>query len=341
MPKRRKLVTIKDIAKEAKVSMSSVSLALNDPSLLNAQTRGHILRIIKESGYSRVKKVKHRGYIGILADDYINMICGEFYNVVVLGILKELKAREANVLVDETLHDPEYFPKMITKNMADGILFLGTTSRDVVFVAKQKMIPIVLVGHPLPELELHCVVPDGRSGAFQAVKHLIDLGHRKIAFISGKPEYDPVSNERLEGYKFALVQNGIEERKEYIAEGNFCDPQTAYYAAKGLLELPDPPTAIFCASDSLAYRAYSAIFEKGLKIPKDISVVGFDDIEAPGFASMPKPALTSVHIDRAEMGRISVELLYDLIQNPSKHVYKYSMNVSLSVKGSTAPPAKI
>ncbi len=340
MPKQRKLVRIKDIAKEAKVSMSSVSLALNDPSLLNPQTRSHILRIVKESGYSRVKKVKHRGYIGVITDDFNNMICGEFYNVVVLGILNELRKKQANVLIDATMHDTEYFPKMITKNMADGILFLGTSSRDLVYIAKQKRIPIVLVGHPLPELELHCVVPDGRAGGFQAAKHLIDLGHKKIAIITGKPEYDPVSTERLEGYRFALAQNGIEERKDYVIEADFCHPQTAYDAAKRLLELNDPPTAIFCVSDSLAYRTYPAILEKGLKIPDDISVVGFDNIQSPGFASMPEPALTSIHINRMEMGRISVELLYDLIQDPSKHVYKYSMNVSLSVKSSTASPKK-
>lgn len=337
MVKRRKLVSIRDIAKQAEVSLSTVSFALNNPERVGANTRHHVLRIAREIGYSRIKKLKKRGYIGIITDDYYNFLFGEFYNWVVFGILDELKKRNLNVLVESTGNDPECFPKMITKSLVDGVLFLGKSNRDLIYISQQKGIPMVLVGHPMPEVELHTIVPDGRSGAFQATNHLIELGHKKIAMIIGEPMYDPITAERVEGYRFALSKAGILETKEYIVEADYGKPETAIEAAKKLLDLPDPPTAIFCASDSLAYRAYQAIKEKGLKIPKDISVVGFDDISAPEYAQLPEPALTTVHVDRKLLGKNSVDILFDIIQNPVKTAYKYSLPVSLATKKSSAP----
>ena len=340
MKKRRKLVSLKDVAKEANVSMSTVSFALNEPNRISAGTRRHVLRIVKEQGYNRVKKGKPKGYIGIVSDYYNNMICGEFYNVVVMGILEELKDKDSVVILDSTRNDPEYFPKMITRGLVDGALFLGPCSSDLIDIAKQKNIPIVLVGHPMPDKELHSVVPDGRSGAFQATKHLIGLGHKKIGIVTGRPAYDPIAAERLEGYLYALSQSGIAERKDFIAEADFCTPKSAISAAHKLLELPDPPTALFCSSDSLAYRTYIAVKEKGLSIPQDISVVGFDDITAPDYASLPSPKLTSVHIDRMQMGKSSVDLLIDIINNTGKPVYRHTLNVELAIKESTAPPRR-
>ncbi len=340
MAKKRKLVSIKDIAKEAGVSISSVSFALNDPERVGADTRRHILRIARELGYTRVKKLRKRGYIGLVADDYYNLLFGEFYNWVVFGILEELKKRGVNVLVESTGKDPEYFPRMITKSMVDGVLFLGKSSRDLIYIAQQKNIPLVMVGHPIPEIELHNIVPDGRSGTFQAVNHLIDLGHKKIAMITGEPMYDPITAERVEGFRFAMTKAGLPAKKEYIAEADFGKPETALKAADKLLELPDPPTAIFCASDSLAFRTYKAIKEKGLKIPKDISVVGFDDITAPEYAELPRPDLTTVRVDRKEMGKSSVEILFEVIQNPARTAYRYTLPVQLAVKKSSGPPRK-
>lgn len=340
MTKRRKLVSIKDVAKEAGVSISTVSFALNNPERVSAQTRRHVLRIAREMDYTRVKKLRKRGCIGLVADDYYNLLFGEFYDWVVFGILEELKKRGVNVLVESTGKDPEYFPKMITKSLVDGVLFLGKSSRDLIYVAQQKNIPMVLVGHPIPEVELHTIVPDGRSGAFQAVNHLIELGHKKIGMITGEPMYDPITAERVEGYRFALTKAGISDKKEYMVEADFGKPETAIEATNKLLDLSDPPTAIFCASDSLAYRAYKAIKEKGLKIPKDISVVGLDDISAPEYAELPKPDLTTVRVERQEMGKSSVEILFDVIQNPSRTTYRYTLPVQLVIKKSTAPPKK-
>ena len=336
MAKRRKIVTIEDVAKRAEVSISTVSFALNNPDRVEANTRRHVLRIAREMEYKRVRKLKKRGQIGLIADDYCNLLFGEFYNWVVFGILEELKKRNLNVLVESTGKDPECFPRMIVKSMVDGILFLGKSSKDLIYIAQQKGIPMVLVGHPIPEVELHTIVPDGRSGAFQAVNHLIELRHKKIAMITGEPMYDPITAERVEGYRYALNKAKIQDKKEYIVEADYGKPETAIEATHKLLNLSDPPTAVFCASDSLAYRAYKAIKEKGLKVPQDISIVGFDDITAPEYAELPRPALTTIHVDRKELGKSSVDILFEVIQNPSKTTYRYTLPVQLVVKGSTA-----
>lgn len=338
--KKRKLVGISDVAKAAGVSLSSVSFALNNPERVAAQTRSHILRIARELGYARIKKTGKKAMVGVIADDYYDLFTGEFYNWVALGIFMELKERGINVMVDSTGRDPECFPKMITKGLVDGILFLGKSAKDLVYIAQQKGIPAVLVGHPFFDMEVNTIVSDGRTGAYQAVEHLISLGHKKIAMINGEPMHDPITLDRTEGYRAALTKAGIEERKEYLIEADFGKPETAVKAAKKLLDLPTPPTAIFCASDSLAYRAYKAIKEKGLKIPNDISVVGFDDIKAPEYAELPSPALTTVQVDREQMGRKSVELLLDVMQNPARAAYRYTLPVKVMVKKSTAPIKK-
>lgn len=334
--KKRKLVGIVDVAKAANVSLSSVSFALNDPERVAAQTRGHILRIAREIGYRRIRKSGKKGYIGLIADDYYDLLFGEFYNKVAFGIFEELKKTGQNLIVDSTGNDPECFPKMITKSLVDGILFLGKNSKDLIYIAQQKGIPSVLVGHPIPEMEMHTVVPDGRSGAYQAVNHLIELGHKKIAIVTGEPMYDPIVADRVEGYRFALSKSGIQDRAEYIVEADFGKPDTAIDATNRLLNLEDPPTSIFYTSDSLAYRGYKAIKEKRLSIPKDISVVGFDDITAPEYAELPMPKLTTIGVDRVALGKNSVEILFDVIQNPNKPAYRYTMPVKLIVKDSTA-----
>ena len=337
MTKRRKFVNINDIAKAAGVSLSTVSFSLNNPERVAQNTRSHVLRIAKELGYLRVRKAGKRGNIGLIADDYYNLIFGEFYNWVSIAILEELKKRSYNVLIDSTEKDPECFPKMIVKSMVDGVLFLGKVSKDLIYIAQQKNIPIVLVGHPIPEIELNAIVPDGRSGAVQAIDHLIALGHKKIAIMLGEPIYDPITVERLEGYRFALSKARLPERSEYIIEADYGKPETAVEAVNKLLNLPNPPSAIFCTSDSLAYRAYNAIKAKGMNIPKDISIVGFDDIKSPEYAQLPQPELTTVHVDRQEMGRSSVEILFDIMHNQKKATFRYTLPVKLVIKKSTAP----
>jgi DNA-binding LacI/PurR family transcriptional regulator len=334
-----KRIGIKDIAKKAGVSLSSVSQALNNPSRVSREVRLNVLEAANWLGYIKKKPAGvQKEAIGIIADNYANIVLGEFYNVVVLGILEEAKRLRLNVIVESFEREGEHFPKTITRNLVDGILFLGKVSREHILMTQRRGIPFVLVGHPIPDVELSSIVSDSRGGAVQAVDHLIGLGHDKIGMIIGEPAIDPISSERIEGYRFAMMKASLKTPDEYIAEADFGKPETAIKAVKRLLNLKEPPTAIFCTSDSLAYRAYRGVKELGLKIPKDISIVGFDDIFAPEFSELPGPSLTTVNVNRTEMGKTAVNVLLDIIQNPTKTAYRHTLPARLVSRKSTAAP---
>lgn len=329
-------VKAKDIAKKAKVSTATVSQVFNNPGRVNPETRKLVLEIAGEMGYKKQKRTRIKlNAVGIIADNYSNIILGEFYNKVVLGMLEELKAQKINTMIEAFGPEEEVPPQMITKRLVDGILFIGKVSREHILFTQQKDIPLVLVGHPIPDLELHTIVSDGRSGSIQAVEHLISLGHKKIAIISGEPAFDPVASDRLDGYRFALSKSNIKIDPKYMVEADFGVPQTAYEQTIKLLDLSDPPTAIYCTSDSLAYRAYRAIADRGLKIPDDISIVGFDNISIPQYVEPLSPPLTTIDVERKLMGKTSVEILTNIIENPEKAAYRYTLPVRLLVKGST------
>jgi len=332
-----KKTTIKEVAKRAKVSLATVSQVFNNPARVSPENRRAVLEAAEWVGYVRPwKRRGTQGAVGVIADNFANCFEGEFYNIVVESIAQELKVINKNIYLEALGQKDEYFPQIITKNLVDGILFLGKIFPNHIIMTKQRHIPFIMVGHPIPNIELHAVVPDNRSGAIQAVEHLLSLGHKKIAIVLGEPTYDPTTFERLEAYRFALSQAKIEPLKEYIVQADFGRPATAHNETKKLLNLADPPTAIFYTSDSLAYRGYQAIAEAGLKIPEDISVVGFDNIDLKDYLKPDGPPLTSVEIDRRKMGKIAVELLYQIIDNPQRIPLRYTLPVKLVVKESTA-----
>jgi len=331
-----KKATIYDIAKKTNLSPATVSQVFNNPARVSPENRRAVLEAAEWLSYVRPRKRRGtQGAVGIIVHDFSNCFLGEFYNLVTHTIAEELKALNKNIYIESFDYEDKIVPQIITKNLVDGILFVGPINPAHVIMTKQKHVPFILVGHPIPNVEYACVIPDNRSGSIQAVDHLISLGHKKIAIVLGRLNHDPISYERLEGYKYALDNAGIETPKEYIRHADYCNPKTAYEATKSLLQLNDPPTAIFYASDSLAYRGYEAIKEMGLKIPDDLSVVGFDNIHLEDFLR-PKPCLTTIDIDRRKMGKIAVDLLYQNINNPQRIPLRYTLPVHLVIKESTA-----
>jgi LacI family transcriptional regulator len=334
-----KKTTIHDIAKRAKVSLSTVSQVFNNPVRVSPENRRAVIEAADYLSY--VRPIKRRGTqdaVGIIVDNFANCFEGEYYNIIVESICEELKEHNKNIYLSAFGKDEETTPKIILKNLVDGILFLGKVSPDHIIMTKQKHVPFILVGHPIPNIEMHTIIPDNRAGSIQAVEHLLNLGHKNIAIVLGEPSYDPTSFERLEGYRYALIKAGIEPKSEYRKQADFGRPKTAYDATLKLLDLDEPPTAIFYLSDSLAYRGYQAISDRELKIPDDISVVGFDNIDLKDYARTFGPELTTINIDRRKMGKVAVELLYQIINNPQRIPLRYTMPTSLIVKGSTASP---
>ena len=329
-------ITIHDVAKRAEVSLSTVSQVFNNPDRVGKIMREKVLEAAYHVGYIHRKKRKRRlGTIGIVCDNFANVTIGEFYNVVVWGILEELKKMKFNVMIEAVGQDEDRIPQFVTQNLVDGVLFLGKVSRQVVLMTQRKNIPLVMVGHPIPDLELHTIVPDGRAGAVLAAEHLVAKGHKKIAIMLGEPQYDPITANRLEGFRFGLAKAKINLKKEYIAKADFIDGETAVKTTEKLLKLPNKPTAIFCASDSLAYRCIKALKENGYKVPKDMAVVGFDNTHIQGFARDSVPQLSTINVDQTELGHASVRTLIEVIANPDKPAMRYTLPVSF-IQGKTS-----
>ena len=336
---KRKKVRIKDIAKELNISYSAVSQALNHPREVSRQTVKAVLAKCEELGYVKhANNKKRKGCIGIIAQDIYNLALGEFYNVVLKGVLEECQKRKIRI---ETEFLPEGgMPLMVSNNTVDGVLLFGKIKKELVLALKQKGIPMLLVGHPIPQIELHTVMVDGRSGMHQITRHLLELGHKKIALIYSKPIYDYITADRMEGYRTALTEARLKIRDEYIVEAYWCDPISAYDATKKLIHLKNRPTAIIYMNDTMAYRSYKAFAEEKVKIPKDISIAGFDNMVLPDYVEPYSPTLTSVTVDKEMIGRTSVDVLMNLTENPSKIALRYTLPVELVVKDSTAAPKK-
>lgn len=330
-------ITIHDVAKRAGVSLSTVSQVFNNPDRVGKIMREKVLEAAYHVGYIHRKKRKRRlGTIGIVCDNFANVTIGEFYNVVVWGILEELKKMKFNVMVEAVSFEEDRIPQMVVQNQVDGVLFLGIVNRQMVLMTSQKNIPLVMVGHPIPDLELHNIVPDGRAGALLAANYLIEKGHKRIAVMLGGPRYDQIVSDRLDGFRFGLSNAGLKLPEEYIVKADFSYPDdTTTKATEKLLKLKKRPTAIFCMADSLAFRCIRTLKDNKIKVPKDIAVVGFDHIHIPGFAIGNLPELTTVNIDQRELGQTAVKTLIEVIANPDKPAMRYTMPVSL-MEGKTA-----
>jgi LacI family transcriptional regulator len=226
-------------------------------------------------------------------------------------------------------------PKMITKNLVDGMIVLGKIEREHVLQIKQENIPLVLCGHPIPGIELHSVMPDGRQGTYEITKHLISLGHKKIAVITGGPIFDPVSSDRLDGYRFAMFESKIKAPDEYITAGDFYEISCVKNAIDQLLSLKNPPTAIVCGCDSFAYETYFLLKQRGVKVPKQMSVAGFDDVPFPYYLDSVRPKLTTAHVNLEQLGSAAVEVLLDVIETPSKAAFRHTLPTKLIIGSTT------
>ncbi|OGB89369.1 hypothetical protein A2625_07760 [candidate division WOR-1 bacterium RIFCSPHIGHO2_01_FULL_53_15] len=336
MGKRK--IKIRDVAKAAGVSLATVSQAFNHPREVNRKTRQNILGICEQLGYIH-KKIggrRHRNIAVLALDRYIPFT--DFYSWVSIGTLAEAHEHGFNIVIEPFGKDQAELPMAISKNIIDGIIVMGPLPREHILMLKQQNLPLVLCGHPVPGLELHTVIPDGRAGMYGAAKHLISLGHKKIAFIAGGPIFDPVEADRLEGYRFAMFEAGLEIPREYIRRADLITYKTAYEAAEKLLSLDDPPSALICISDPIAYIIYDYLVKKGVKIPEDLSIIGFDDIPKTYYVSPYLPELTTVHVDAEDLGKTAVKVLLDVMENPSLTAYRHTLPVHLIKRKSTAIP---
>lgn len=326
-------VTIKDIAKIANVSHTTVSRALNDSPLISLPTKEKIRRIAKELNYTPNYNAKSlvldRSYnIGVFFSKIGEGTSAEFFYEVINGVNHVIK--NTYKLVVAGIDDYDDFTS-INRRSYDGIILMSQSSKDNAFIYNmiEKRIPIVVLNRRIEEQNIINILSNDRKGAYNAVDFLIKKGHKRIAVIEGIQGFES-TRERKEGYLEALMDNGIEVKKQYMVQGKY-DLESGYKAMNRLLNLSERPTAVFCSNDDMAVGAMKAIAEKGLRIKEDISIVGFDGSR---FSAYLSPALTTV---KRPIERISIEgaeKLLALIDNKKVSKELYYINTELLIRDS-------
>lgn len=312
-------VTIKDIAKLAGVSHTTVSRALNDSPLINPETKERIKAIAGSMNYtpnySARSLVLDRSYnLGLFFTTLHTGTSAGFLYEAIKGVNDVIKD-EYNLIV-RGIDDYKSFHKVNRKNF-DGIIVMSQSESDQSFIeyASDKEIPLVVLNRPVESIQVMNFVPDDQSGAYRLTEYLVQQGHRNIAIIEGKQGFKS-TQARRDGYREALRKHGISVPEAYYVSGNY-DLESGHAAMSKLLELPDRPTAVFCCNDDMALGAVKAVTERGLSVPEDISVAGFDDHLFSAFMS---PALTTVRRPIEELSRAGAETLLKFIE--TKHSEK-------------------
>ncbi len=329
-------ITLKDIAKEAGVSTASVSRALNNKEDIRPSTKERILRIAKREGYvanavARSLKAKRTETIGTVITD----ISDPFFAPIVKGIEKVAREEGYHLILcdtDENYQMEKEALRTLIEKRVDGLLItpVQTDYQDIVEL-KRKKIPLVLLARhfDFELLETDHVVPDEIKGAFSITTYLIEKGHRRILFING-PIYVSSAKERLAGYKRALLETGVRIDKALIREGGI-KMEDGYTIMKQELKRSSQFTAVFAYSDFVALGVMKALKEANLKIPQDIAVVGYDDINVSSFLEVP---LTTVRVPKYELGVEGFKLLKKKIAGELDSPQKVILPTELVVRKS-------
>jgi len=306
-------MTIKDIARLANCSLSTVSKALNGRQDVSEATRQRIMQIVAEynftpSAYGKGLKKQKTENIGVIfCRETRPLSANPFYSRVLEGIEAELVINNYNLVLHllPEVYRGEY-PKMLKEHTVDGIILAGVLDQDFVDLVKESGIPIVFVN---PNFEIEGedqIFIDDEHGAFQAIQYVISKGHQRIGFVSG--DLNRISfKKRYDGYKKALAYHRIEYDDEIVRTGGL---ENGYDQVTALMKLKNKPTVIFCTNDLNAIFGYKAIEDLGYSIPQDISIIGFDDID---LAKISNPPLTTVRVYKEEMGSIAVRILLEKI----------------------------
>ncbi|RGJ16428.1 LacI family transcriptional regulator [Bifidobacterium pseudocatenulatum] len=329
---KKATVRLSDIAKETGYSLSTVSKALNGRADVSEETWQTINAVLKRYGYSRkATGAKSQRIIEIVFQDFDNVWALE----VLRGTIREAKLHDLNVITTEGGNrqhpDSSWIDNMLRRQTDGAILVFSSLTRIERNKLHSRGIPFVLFdpfGNPDPDTL--SVQADNWTGGVIATRHLLALGHTRIGIITG-PEEMMCSKARLDGYTSALAEHGIEADPELITEGDFTT-SGGYAQSISLLKRPNRPTAIFAGSDLQAMGVYEAARQLGLRIPEDLSVVGFDDVQTAAFLG---PALTTVRQPLQDMARAAVRMLVEALSTGDVIQPHIIMPTSLVVCNST------
>jgi LacI family transcriptional regulator len=332
--------TIRDIADHTGVSIATVSRVLNGRPDVAPATREAVLRYVRDQGYYSNRTAVglaggRTGLIG-LAIPFVD----SYFGLIVAGAAEALAEHDSRLVLclTEHQHDREVtlLDRLMHGTTDGGLILLPSESNAELLSLRERGYPFVVIDPMLPLDESLPVVASAHwHGARMATEHLISLGHRRIAVIAGPPDW-VACIDRLAGYQAAMasaglpVDPGLVYHSDWHIEGGMA-------AARHLLTLPDPPTAIFALNDNMAMGVMQVARERGLQIPRDLSVVGVDDIEMTACLT---PRLTTVRQPLQEMGRVASGLLMRLIEGQQVEATRLDLVNRLIVRESTGPPPK-
>jgi LacI family transcriptional regulator len=331
--------TIRDIAREAGVSVATISRVLNRQPHVAPETRAAVLRVVREQGFSQNRSARAlsgapTGLVGVT----LPFIRASYFALITAALAEALHEQDMRPIICPTLgeHDREVglLERLMRGTTDGGVLILPSESNDELRELSEHGYPFVVLDPRVPlDEHIPTVSSANTAGAIDATEHLLRLGHRRIAAITG-PAGWCATEERLIGYRGALTRAGIPLDPALEIESNF-EIGGGYEAAERLLDSPSPPTAIFAFNDNLAVGVLQAARLRGLGVPADLSLVGFDDSE---HAPLVTPPLTSVRQPLTEMGRMAVTLLVRLLAQRGAETLKVELSTILVVRDSTAAP---
>jgi len=314
-------VTIHDVARLAGVGVGTVSRVLNGHPNVSAETEASVRKAIEASGYRPVAaaqtlRTRRSNVIGFITDE----IATSPHAGQIMRGAQETAWKGGKILfLVNTQWDPELehsaVETMIDRQV-DGLIYATMFHRVATPPEAMRQIPSVLLDCFVEDASLPSVVPDEHDGAYQAVTLLIEHGHQRIGFINNTDRI-PAQRLRMHGYRAALEAKGIAFDADLMVE-RYSEPKGGYDAMNILLDLPHPPSAVFCFNDRLAMGAYDAIRQRGLRIPQDIAVIGFDNQEL--IAANLHPGLTTMQLPHYEMGIWAVEYLLSELDAAGKDV---------------------
>lgn len=300
--------TIRDVARQAGVSVATVSRVFNDSGPVSPDTRHRIRDAARELRYTpnsaaRSLSVKRTHTLGALLPD----LYGEFFSEVIRGIDETAQRHHHHLLISSSHNDRAQIAAALRamRGRVDGLLLMSPgVDAETLTAELPEELPVVLLNCPVREARYATLAIDNRGGAVAMVEHLLAAGHRSIAFIRGAPRNHD-ARERLLGYRAALRAAGVERVAAWELPGDFTE-QAGYDAVGTLLRLDPLPTALFAANDAMAVGALSALRESGLRVPGDISVTGFDDIPIARYLT---PSLTTVRVGVSALGARAAAIL--------------------------------
>jgi LacI family transcriptional regulator len=305
--------TIRDVAREAGVSVTTVSRVLNDSGPVKSATRQRIRDVARRLHFTpntaaRSLSTRRTNTIGVLLPD----VYGEFFSEVIRGIDQSAQQHGFHVLISGAHNEPAEVSAAVSamRGRVDGLILMAS-GLDAVTLARNlsERIPAVLINADHDASHFDTINIDNFGGALAMTTHLLELGHREIHMISG-PARNRDAMEREKGFRAALKAAGSAVRDEWIVAGSFTEA-SGYRATEQLLDAGVKPTAIFAANDSMAVGALSALRNRGLRVPEDIAVVGFDDVPIAEYVS---PPLTTVRVSIPQLGSCAAERLVACIR---------------------------